>query len=170
MRAKLQEAATERANIMEELAREKANAAKEVAEVRATAMKEALKKAADEAKAKAQAWMERKVDQALDMTKDVVKDGAKDPLMPNIVKKGIDKSVDLVWPEVKIEVMNAVTGLIRKKEKIPEEEPVECCPNPWTAFRAFVLYTLFPYNKSIWMQIRNPWFWVLKIISAFPRL
>jgi hypothetical protein len=34
--------------------------------------------------------------------------------------------------------------------------------------RAFVLYTLFPHDQSIWAMVKNPWWWLLTLIGIFP--
>ena len=68
---------------------------------------------------------------------------------------------------------------LRKKDKEAEDalmaaEPLPCCQancgliDPLLCFRAKVLYTLFPFDKSVWGKMKRPLFWVLTLIAATP--
>jgi hypothetical protein len=35
-------------------------------------------------------------------------------------------------------------------------------------FKRRFLYTLMPYDRSVWVQLKSPAFWLLKAISIFP--
>jgi len=60
------------------------------------------------------------------------------------------------------------------KEQIRETEPGhdEGEPigwnTPFSKLRAVILYTMFPWDKSIWVQIRNPIWWVITLVALGP--
>ena len=54
------------------------------------------------------------------------------------------------------------------QKRILEEPNDCCCPNPYHWFKAWVLYTMFPHDKSVWAQLKNPWYYVFTIISLCP--
>jgi len=61
-----------------------------------------------------------------------------------------------------------------------EAEEYECCaanvfsgwqslvPMPLWWVRAKILYTLFPHDRSLWSNLRNPWWWLLSLLKVFP--
>eukprot|EP00618_Florenciella_parvula_P035898 CAMPEP_0119542920 /NCGR_PEP_ID=MMETSP1344-20130328/53848_1 /TAXON_ID=236787 /ORGANISM="Florenciella parvula, Strain CCMP2471" /LENGTH=614 /DNA_ID=CAMNT_0007587185 /DNA_START=12 /DNA_END=1856 /DNA_ORIENTATION=- len=102
-----------------------------------------------------------------------------DPDMPKAMDRAAQGVVDEFMPEVKTIMMDAFVDKLRKKDKdletaLMSADPLPCCqPNcgifdPILCFRAKVLYTLFPFDKSVWGKIKNPWFWVLTLIAAAP--
>merc|ERR1711871_244960 len=54
------------------------------------------------------------------------------------------------------------------KERIMAEDPGCCRPNCYRWLRAWILYTMFPHDRSIWKQLKNPVFWIFTIISLLP--
>jgi len=48
-------------------------------------------------------------------------------------------------------------------------EPSDCSKrNPFHYLRVAYLYTMNPYDKSIWHCMRNPFFWIFFLIKIFP--
>lgn len=46
--------------------------------------------------------------------------------------------------------------------------PLRWCPNPLRKLRATLLYTLNPFDRSMWAQISWPLFWLLTGVMLFP--
>lgn len=106
------------------------------------------------------------LDRALDKAGDLIADKLKDDTMPMFVQDGIDATVKDIIPDVKQEIMEAVEAKIRKTVAAdPGKKP----SNPYTMLRAWVLYTLYPCDRTIWEKLRNPFWYLLLIIMAFPR-
>jgi hypothetical protein len=96
-----------------------------------------------------------------------------DPDMPNIIRSTIKSTVDDVVKDIKIQMDENLELMIKGteeeyKQKILANPPDCCCPNPYHWFKAWILYTMFPHDKSIWAQLKNPWYYVFTIISLFP--
>eukprot|EP00030_Apusomonadida_sp_AF-17_P006087 a677559_27.p2 GENE.a677559_27~~a677559_27.p2 ORF type:complete len:554 (+),score=268.89 a677559_27:64-1662(+) len=108
------------------------------------------------------------VDYALDQAGEVVKSSLKDPDMPEWVKSGIDFVVDDMWPDVKEETKSTVLSGLHTRAEIDHGEPVYCCPNPLAKLRAFILYHMLPYNKTIWGCMKDPVWWFFKLIACVP--
>jgi hypothetical protein len=92
-----------------------------------------------------------------------LKDALDDEEMPSAVSKGKDRLVDSLWPDVRDEILWELSvKLDGKAEDAAEQEPgVDC-------FRAFFRYHMFPYDKSIWRKLRDP-FWILfQLIPLVP--
>jgi hypothetical protein len=47
-------------------------------------------------------------------------------------------------------------------------EAREFCSHQWTMFRAFVLYSLAPADKSFWVCCRDPGYWLLSAVGIIP--
>jgi len=92
-----------------------------------------------------------------------------DPDMPAVLQRAAAKAVAVVMADVEIEVKEAVSGLWRTVavEEAPPP-PGNPCLRALQAARAWYLYTLFPHDQTIWLQLRNPAFYFLKAVSVFP--
>jgi hypothetical protein len=106
------------------------------------------------------------LDRALDRAGDVLADKIKDDTMPIFVQDAVDATVKDVMPDVKREIMEAVESKLRKTEA---HDPGTRPRNPLLMIRAWVLYTLYPNDRTIWQKLRNPFWYLLLIIMAFPR-
>ncbi len=96
-----------------------------------------------------------------------------DPDMPNAIRTTIKATIDDVVKDIKIQMDENLELMIKGtdeeyKKKILANPPDCCCPNPYHWFKAWVLYTMFPHDKSIWAQLKNPWYYIFTIISVFP--
>ena len=96
-----------------------------------------------------------------------------DPDMPNVIRTTIKATVDDVVKDIKIQMDENLELMIKGtdeeyKKKILANPPDCCCPDPYHWFKAWVLYTMFPHDKSIWAQLKNPWYYVFTIISVCP--
>lgn len=148
--------------------KEKANVAQDFANEKRAALQEGLRKQKEELQARFNEVLELKLNDALDRVGETVKRKVKDPDMPGFVMDGIDSTVDELWPDVKLEVIDRVLSFTREVVPIDHGEPPSCCPNPIAPLRAFILYTLYPYDRSIWRQLKDPFFWILTLISLIP--
>lgn len=84
--------------------------------------------------------------------------------MPGCVARGKDRAIDSIWPDIREEILWEVAAKIDGKT-IDEDDPqwlgVDC-------FRAFWRYHLFPYNKGIWGQLRDPVVLIFRLITLTP--
>jgi hypothetical protein len=155
---------------LEEATRHEREMARKWLEEKRTLAREVYEREKLKLEARAAARVAKVVDRVLDKTTDVIKTSlTADPDMPNPVRKVMRSTVDGVMPDVREEVLGTVVAKIRTKAAIDEGAPLRCCPNPLAWFRAWVLYTLFPHDRSVWRKIKNPWFWVLTAVSLVPR-
>ena len=105
--------------------------------------------------------------------KSMAKAAGADPDMPSVIRSTIESTVDNVVKDIKIQMDENLELMIRgtddeHKEKILADPPDCCRPNPYHWFKAWILYTMFPHDKSIWAQLRNPWYYIFTIISLSP--
>ena len=91
-----------------------------------------------------------------------------DPAMPRPVKGAVKRAVGTVMPEVEDEIMYVVEGKIRTTVAPDVGQPVGFFPNPYLWLRAKVLYALFPYDQTIWRQLRRPIWWLILLAKACP--
>lgn len=92
-----------------------------------------------------------------------------DPDMPKLVQSAakiiIAETIEDLHEELRDMAMKKL-----KKPYIDRSRPTFVSPlhRGLAGSRAWFLYTLFPYDKSIWAQLKDPWFYVLKALSVFP--
>ena len=95
---------------------------------------------------------------------DLVKANAtEDEDMPECVKRTVRGALDIVKPEVKQELHEALCSAVRKKKPVDHGTPSVC--GTWNP-RAFVLYHYYPYNRSSWYKMKDPVWWIFTIIAA----
>jgi len=95
----------------------------------------------------------------------IIKNGIEDPDMPRCISRGKDRMIDAVWPDIKEEIMFEMAAMLdgvsaEKSENNERKGP--CC------FQAFWRWHIFPYNKSIWGKLRDPFFLFFKFVSLIP--
>ena len=136
---------------------------------------EAVSSTKDAAKNTAVVATHLAIDKALDgpVSKILNRALGSDPDMPRVVKYGIQVSVAEVIGEMKVSIKETmelkIKGQDARVQALIEAEPNRCCsPNPCSWLRANILYTLFPHDKSIWLQMKSPSWWFLKILTVFP--
>ncbi|CAK0896584.1 unnamed protein product [Prorocentrum cordatum] len=127
-------------------------------------------KAADlgaRAKAIVERWVKQQIQdlaaRLIEKVPGAVKDALDDEEMPGALSRGKDRLVDAVWPDVRDEILWELSvKLDGRAEDAAEQQPgVDC-------FRAFFRYHMFPYDKSLWRKMRDP-FWVLfQLIPLVP--
>jgi hypothetical protein len=98
--------------------------------------------------------------------------GGTDPELPNSVRKGMDLLAEDICVSVEIKILEALrqnVGGTSPSAKYKDPVGAGCCrPNCCSWMRTTVLYTLYPYDRSIWSQLRDPWFFLFKIFTVFP--
>jgi hypothetical protein len=106
------------------------------------------------------------VDQALDIAQEkIVLAATDDNDMPKLVVRAVNYTIRQVWPDIALEVKAALNKGLRKQNTIQEgPTPSNCLGRA----RGWFLYTMMPYDKSIWGKIRAPSWWFLTILFAFP--
>jgi hypothetical protein len=120
---------------------------------------------------KAIATVEIAIDKGIDRVAGDVKASLKDPDMPMSIQRAIDGMIDDTKPHVRDVIVSEVTTkLLRKAVEDPRltAPPLPWCSNPYSILRAWVLYTMFPFDKSIWGQLRNPAYYFLMATACFP--
>lgn len=98
-----------------------------------------------------------------------LKSKLKDPYMCNCAKNTIDDIVDEKWPEVEdlVYIQLGMKNELHYQHK--ERPPAGCCKyNPLVYLRAWYLYTVDPFDRTVWYKLRNVCWWVLLLISIFP--
>jgi len=98
----------------------------------------------------------------------LVQRSAIDPLMPRFIQQLVKDVIAGVWPDVKEEVLHAFHKAILKYEPIPEGTSPRPCPNIFRAAIASFLYHTYPYNRSIWWQVRQWSWWMWMVVAIFP--
>ena len=97
-----------------------------------------------------------------------------DPDMPGAVVRGLEAVIDTSMLEVRDVLKETLmdTVLVKVKDKRITAPPLRCCTGevcaPCICMRAAILYILFPHDRTIWSQLKNPWWWLLTAISVFP--
>jgi hypothetical protein len=98
--------------------------------------------------------------------------GGTDPELPNSVRRGVDLLAEDICVSVEIKILEALRQSIggsAETAKFSPQESHNCCrPNCCTYLRSKILYILYPYDRSIWSQLRDPWYYILKIFTIFP--
>lgn len=110
--------------------------------------------------------LRKKLLQWVDLIPDFIKQQIEDPYMPRFVKRLAHKSIDTVWPDVKVELVWDLQVLLDEdeehyQEKLEEGGKPDC-------IRAFLRYRLFPYNRSTWQCLRDPVFVIVNILALIP--
>jgi flagellin-specific chaperone FliS len=92
------------------------------------------------------------------------KEAAKDPYMFDFVKNLVDDFVESIWPDVKSEAREIMLAELAPKAAICHgSKPCVVTPRAWAR------YMLFPYDRTIWRKLRDPFWWVFTAVSAIPR-
>jgi len=150
-------------------AEEAKNQAMEAMNEQAAKMQEYKEQVTEQITAAVEAQVQKKLHEAFKMAGDQIKEGAKEDAMPDAVKTIVDSLVDKIMDEVEVEVMTLVLKQLRETEENWDVgEPVPCCPNPFRWLRCKIVYAMLPYDKSIWVQLRDPWWWGVTGFSAIP--
>ena len=98
----------------------------------------------------------------------VTKRKLKDPDMCEVVKDMIDISVDHLWPEIEEEINYQLTLKISEAYvEIPYKQ-VFCLFYPIQFLQNNYLYTNYPYDRTVWRQMKTFSYWFWKIAMAVP--
>jgi hypothetical protein len=92
----------------------------------------------------------------------------RDDSMPKFVVRTINGTVDEMLPDLEEELKGKARAKFREQEAEDLGEPRSCFPGCPCWLRNWVLYTLFPFDRTIWQQVRTWSFWLLTLISAVP--
>lgn len=145
-----------------------AGAAADVVTALAADSKERMHNMVVHLRAYLESWIKGKIQARVEWLVDkmpgLIQMALEDPEMPRFVSRGKDRLVMSIWPDIREEIMWEVAVLLDGKDKDEEAESRSgvCC------LLAFLRYHLFPYDHSIWGQMRDPWFWFFRIIALVP--
>jgi len=103
-------------------------------------------------------------DYLMNMILVTIKEEADDPYMPRFLKRMVDGIIDAVWPGIRDEIKCRVMAEFMKDNPLAHGEPPCCGP----LIRPLIRYTLYPYDRNIFRQIRNPFWWLCFLISIVP--
>lgn len=133
---------------------------------RATQVRDAASKQIEETTAAA---MEASLDLVWPQIEEAVSVGIVDQDMPRVMQLSVTKLLESVMRDLKIEVKEIASKTLRA---IPQPPVMHNYINPVYRLlrraRGWFLYTLFPYDRTVWVQLRNPAFVVLKTLSLLP--
>eukprot|EP00929_Paragymnodinium_shiwhaense_P106397 TRINITY_DN71737_c0_g1_i1.p1 TRINITY_DN71737_c0_g1~~TRINITY_DN71737_c0_g1_i1.p1 ORF type:complete len:876 (+),score=221.20 TRINITY_DN71737_c0_g1_i1:120-2747(+) len=104
----------------------------------------------------------------LDGLKNMAKRKAtRDRDMPDLVRKQVQAAVDDVWVDVKEEVEAEFEKVIVTVDDTSQQGYAlsRCSP---LRLRAFFLYHMLPYDRTIFGQMRDPVWWFLTLLSICP--
>ena len=77
-----------------------------------------------------------------------------------------------VCVDVNIKILEAlrenVGGQKDSVKFIKQNNPKCCRPNCCNYLRSSILYTLYPYDRSLWSRLRDPWYFLFKLFTIFP--
>lgn len=116
------------------------------------------------------------LEKALDVVADRLKKSLKDPHMPKYLKSNIDIAIEQFMPDVKVEIFRKTRALFRQSSVAVltnGQQPVSSAGDKqelslFRKVRGHILYHLFPFNKSIWMSFKDPWWLALSCVGIFP--
>jgi len=108
-----------------------------------------------------------------------------DPDMPDAVINVISGTVRIVCRELEVEIVTGihqnVLGTSNEVKNRMEVDAYACCmsnpfstgwesyiPMPLWWLRAKILYSLLPHDRSIWSNLRNPWWLFFSVLKVFP--
>merc|ERR1740121_450973 len=108
--------------------------------------------------------------------REMVKEAAvADPEMPFCVSNRIEMSVDRFWNDLIIyqEKMVEDAKMAAKGQVASDHAGLAALghdPLPLTPFwlRARVLYHYLPFDKSIWGNFKDPWWWLMLVFACIP--
>lgn len=134
------------------------------AEKGAEKIHDGLKKASNEVRVKMDKQLLKQLDKRV---LPLIKDTVMDDDMPGIVQTALSGAIVAIWPDIKEEVWAIYQDISLKYQPIPEGSPL-----PFYRLdkhlRAIYLYTLYPYDKSIWQQIKSPLWWFFTLTMMIP--
>lgn len=94
----------------------------------------------------------------------MLKDSLDDPDMPRLIARRKDDLIDMIWPDVREEIMWEVAVRL-DREKMDNIDETDQGPD---CFRRFFRYHLHPYNKSFWAKWRDPVYIGFLAFSCLP--
>merc|ERR1719221_853950 len=98
----------------------------------------------------------------VDQIPPILKSSLDDPDMPRVVARGKDHAIDMVWPDIREEIMTQAAIVVDGKRKYETTAGPACC------LLAFMRYHIYPYDKTIWGQLKDPVWVIFTIISLLP--
>jgi len=129
--------------------------------------KEVMEQKAHEFKELLEGWIKQKIQKQLEKIVDklpqIMKDAVEDPEMPNAVKRGKDRAIDIVWPDFREEIMWEIAVLLDGDSKPDVDDGSKAC-----CLLRIMRYALYPYDKTFWGKIKNPVFIIFTLISLIP--
>lgn len=114
------------------------------------------------------------LERALDVVANRLKHTLKDPYMPEYLKANIDLAIEQFIPDVKVEIFRKTRDLFVQEAPLRPTPTLTVSPEtsqPLSLFRrvrGHILYHTFPYDMSIWMSFRDPWWAIYSCIGIFP--
>ncbi|KRX11224.1 hypothetical protein PPERSA_07749 [Pseudocohnilembus persalinus] len=132
-----------------------------------------LQKVIDKNKLKLKEYFKKKVqiqiEKILIKSRPKVKNYLKDPDMPESIQDVVDDVVDENWELLQNNIMSAIDVAEIKEENIMDGANKKrhwCCQlNIFYHLQRFYLYTMQPYDRSFWWQIRQPQYYLFQLLK-----
>lgn len=104
------------------------------------------------------------------LTESVKQKWLRDRDIPQCVKRRAGRAYDDFFLDVQkeIDLMLEESVLLKVVEDEDAKKRPEGCCAPWRWFRAFILHNYFPFDRSIFGQIRNPFWWLFFLLTLVP--
>ncbi|CAE7562348.1 unnamed protein product [Symbiodinium natans] len=92
----------------------------------------------------------------------IVKTVLEDPEMPARVQRAQDAAIDVVWPDVREEIMWELAVAMDGKvaQDVPKVGSCTCC--------SFLRYHLYPFDRGFWGRLRDPVWILFTIVGLLP--
>jgi hypothetical protein len=124
--------------------------------------------AKDEMNERARIALINKIETRLDDETEKIKLGATDdPYMPEFVRRRVRSALDVVAKDFRLERSEFLDKALGTATNIPAVHTIEGIHKP-NCIVALVRYHKYPFDKSIWQQLRDPFWLLMNILKAIP--
>mmetsp|Transcript_84496 Transcript_84496/g.167741 ORF Transcript_84496/g.167741 Transcript_84496/m.167741 type:complete len:338 (-) Transcript_84496:41-1054(-) len=113
-------------------------------------------------------WLKNKIqartEKYVNKIPNMMKDSLEDPDMPRVISRRKDDLIDMIWPDIREEIMWEVAVRLdrQKMDNIDESDHgPDCC-------RRFFRYHIHPHDKSFWAKMRDPIYVGFLVFSCLP--
>jgi hypothetical protein len=127
-----------------------------------------LSLAAKEVNEQARIALINKIEARLDAETEKFKLGATDdPYMPSCLRRRIRSVLDVVAADVRLERSEFLDRALGSAADRPAVHTTESINKP-NCIVAFILYHKYPFDKSIWQMLRDPFWLLMNLLKAIP--
>jgi len=106
--------------------------------------------------------LQQQIGTIVDHIPPILKSSTDDPDMPRVVARAKDGTIDTMWPDIREEIMIQAAVLVDGDRKKEITTSPACC------LLAFLRYHIFPFDKTIWGQLKDPVWIIFTVVSLLP--